>query len=213
MFSDRIELYSPGALPNGMRLDEIACKQNARNPAIANLLKRCAVADGIVAPRCTMMDRRGAGVPAILARSRRLSGRQPVYELFGDELRLTIYAADPRRRPGVAEQADPPPWRHRSMSILDASLRKTWDSLRARKQVQNDFLDEVRLKGLRGMRSLRVAFDYPVSVIAGPNGVRQVHGAVRVRGGVCAGGAKRPHVHARGAVPRLLGRGAGRACG
>ena len=56
------------------------------------------------------------------------------------------------------------------MSILDASLRKTWDSLRARKQVQNDFLDEVRLKGLRGMRSLRVAFDYPVSVIAGPNG-------------------------------------------
>ena len=56
------------------------------------------------------------------------------------------------------------------MSILDASLRKTWDSLRAKKQVQNDFLDEVRLKGLRGIRNLRVAFDYPVSVIAGPNG-------------------------------------------
>ena len=56
------------------------------------------------------------------------------------------------------------------MSILDASLRKTWDSLRARKQVQKDFLDEVRLKGLRGIRNLRVAFDYPVSVIAGPNG-------------------------------------------
>ena len=56
------------------------------------------------------------------------------------------------------------------MSILDASLRKTWDSLRARKQVQNDFLDEVRLKGLRGIRNLRVAFDYPVSVLAGPNG-------------------------------------------
>ncbi len=95
MFSDRIELYSPGALANGMGLDEIAYKQNARNPAIANLLERCAVADGIVAPRGTMMDRRGAGVPAILAGSRRLSGRQPVYELFGDELRLTIYAADP----------------------------------------------------------------------------------------------------------------------
>ena len=53
------------------------------------------------------------------------------------------------------------------MSILDASLRKTWDSLRARKQVQDDFLDEVRLRNLRGIRSLRVAFDYPVSVIAG----------------------------------------------
>ena len=95
MFSDRIELYSSGAPANGMRLDEIAYKQNARNPAIANLLKRCAVADALVASRGTMMDRRGAGVPAILARSRRLSGREPVYELFGDELRLTIYAADP----------------------------------------------------------------------------------------------------------------------
>ena len=95
MFTDRIELYSPGAPANGMGLDEMAYKQSARNPAIANLLKRCAVADEIVAPRGTMMDRRGAGVPAILARSRRLSGRQPVYELFGDELRLTIYAADP----------------------------------------------------------------------------------------------------------------------
>ena len=31
-------------------------------------------------------------LPVILARSRRLSGRQPVYELFGDELRLTIFA-------------------------------------------------------------------------------------------------------------------------
>ena len=95
MFSDRIELYSPGAPADGMRLDEIAYKQNVRNPAIANLLKRCAVADALVASRGTMMDRRGAGVPAILARSRRLSGREPVYELFGDELRLTIYAADP----------------------------------------------------------------------------------------------------------------------
>ena len=56
------------------------------------------------------------------------------------------------------------------MSILDASLRKTWDALRARKQVQDDFLDEVRLKGVRGIHNLRVAFDYPVSVVAGPNG-------------------------------------------
>ena len=59
------------------------------------------------------------------------------------------------------------------MSILDASLRNAWDSLWARKQVQNDFLDEVRLKGLRGIRSFWVAFDYPVSVIAGaPAAVR-----------------------------------------
>ena len=95
MFSDRVELCSPGALVNGMSLDEIAYKQNTRNPAIANLLDRCPVPDEIETPRVTMMDRRGEGVPAILARSRRLSGKQPMYEMFGDELRLTIYAADP----------------------------------------------------------------------------------------------------------------------
>ena len=95
MFSDRVELCSPGALVNGMSIDELAYKQNTRNPAIANLLDRCPVPEEIESPRLTMMDRRGEGVPAILARSRRLSGRQPVYEMFGDELRLTIHAADP----------------------------------------------------------------------------------------------------------------------
>ena len=95
MFSDRIELCSPGALVNGMTIDDLAYKQNTRNPAIANLLDRCPVPDEIETPRLTMMDRRGEGVPAILARSRRLAGREPVYEMFGDELRLTIYAADP----------------------------------------------------------------------------------------------------------------------
>ncbi len=94
MFSDRIELCSPGALVNGMSIADLAYKQNTRNPAIANLLDRCPVPDEIETPRVTMMDRRGEGVPAILARSRRLSGREPVYEMFGDELRLTIYAAD-----------------------------------------------------------------------------------------------------------------------
>ena len=95
LFSDRIELFSPGALPNGMSIDDLPYKQNARNPAVVNLLDRCPVPEEIETPRLTMMDRRGEGVPAILARSRRLSGRQPVYEMFGDELRLTIHAAEP----------------------------------------------------------------------------------------------------------------------
>ena len=95
MFCDRIELCSPGALVNGMTIDDLAYKQNTRNRAIANLLDRCPVPDEIETPRATMTDRRSEGVPAILARSRRLSGREPVYEMFGDELRLTIYAAEP----------------------------------------------------------------------------------------------------------------------
>ena len=41
------------------------------------------------------MAGKGEGVPAIVLRSRSLSGKGPVYELFGNELRLTIHAADP----------------------------------------------------------------------------------------------------------------------
>ena len=95
MFSDRVELYSPGALPDSMRVAELSRKRSVRNPAIANLLARCPVPEGIESLRSTLMARKGDGVPAIVARSRSLSGKEPVYELFGNELRLTIYAADP----------------------------------------------------------------------------------------------------------------------
>lgn len=98
MFSDRIELYSPGSLPNTMTVDDLAYRQTSRNETLTSLLARCPVpvADvpGLDTPRATLMDRRGNGVPAILERSRQLSGIQPVYELLGDaELRLTIHAA------------------------------------------------------------------------------------------------------------------------
>lgn len=94
VFSDRIELYSPGALPDSMRVADLSRKHSVRNPAIANLLARCPVPEGIESLRSTLMTRKGDGVPAIVARSRSLSGKEPVYELFGNELRLTIYAAD-----------------------------------------------------------------------------------------------------------------------
>ena len=93
MFSDRIELSSPGMLMNGMTVADLPYKQQARNPAITNLLDRCPIPEGLETPRLTLMDRRGEGVPAILARSTKLSGKRPIYELFGDELRLTIFAA------------------------------------------------------------------------------------------------------------------------
>ena len=98
MFSNRIELYSPGNLPNTMTVEDLAYRQASRNEALTSLLARCPVPAGIPGldtPRTTLMDRRGNGVPIILERSRWLSGVRPVYELLGDaELRLTIFAAD-----------------------------------------------------------------------------------------------------------------------
>ena len=99
MFSDRIELSSPGMLMNGMTVADLPYRQQARNPAITNLLDRCPIPEGLDTPRLTLMDRRGEGVPAILARSTKLSGKRPIYDLFGDELRLTIFAAFPAASP------------------------------------------------------------------------------------------------------------------
>ena len=98
MFSDRIELSSPGALANTLTVEDLAYRQASRNETLASLLARCPVPAGIAGletVRTTLMDRRGNGVPVILARSLQLSGKRPEYRLFGDELRLTIYAAHP----------------------------------------------------------------------------------------------------------------------
>jgi predicted HTH transcriptional regulator len=98
MFSDRLELYSPGSLANTMTVETLAYRQASRNDTITSLLARCEVPgriSGLETPRATMMDRRGEGVAIILERSERLSGRRPVYELPDEsELRLTIFTAD-----------------------------------------------------------------------------------------------------------------------
>lgn len=99
MFSDRLELCSPGALPNTMTVDSLPLRQSARNEVITSLLARCPVREdlsGLRTDRSTLMDKRGEGVGILLDRSAALSGRLPEYRLIDDvELVLTIYAATP----------------------------------------------------------------------------------------------------------------------
>lgn len=98
LFSDRLELYSPGAIANTMTVDSLAYRQSARNEAITSLLARCPVADNNLfkTDRATLMDKRGEGVGIILENSTKLSGKSPEYRLLDDaELLLTIYAARP----------------------------------------------------------------------------------------------------------------------
>ena len=95
IFADRLELYSPGAIPNTMTVDSLPYRQAARNEAITSLLAKCPVPDteGLGVGRTTMMDKRGEGVSIILHNSEQLSGRAPEYRLVdGSELRLVIYA-------------------------------------------------------------------------------------------------------------------------
>lgn len=95
MFSDRLEIFSPGAIPNTMTIDSLPLRQAARNELLTSLLARCPMPDDNVSvDRRYMMDKRGEGVPIILAESLRLSGRLPEYRLLDDaELMLTIFAA------------------------------------------------------------------------------------------------------------------------
>ncbi|MCX8086912.1 MAG: putative DNA binding domain-containing protein [Rhodocyclaceae bacterium] len=95
LFADRLELYSPGMLPNTMTTESLPFRQAARNEALASLLARCTVGDDELARyRSHFMDKRGEGVPIILARSEALSGRRPEYRMNDDsELVLTIHAA------------------------------------------------------------------------------------------------------------------------
>ncbi len=103
LFSDRLELSSPGMLPNTMTVDSLAFRQAARNEAISSLLAKCPASgdstgrinDGwLQTTRGTLMDQRGEGVSVILERSERHSGKRPTYQIIDDvELLLTMYAA------------------------------------------------------------------------------------------------------------------------
>lgn len=97
LFSNRLEIFSPGSIPNTMTIDSISERQSARNELISSLLARCPMnVNAIGSQRNFIMDKRGEGVPIIITESEKLSGRRPVYGLLDDaELMLTIFAAQP----------------------------------------------------------------------------------------------------------------------
>ena len=97
MFSDRLELYSPGALANTVTVDNLRYSQATRNELLARLLSEITLDDDMSRQvvRRHFLERRGEGVGIILNESETLSGKTPVYEVFDEELRLTIFAAKP----------------------------------------------------------------------------------------------------------------------
>ena len=95
MFDDRLELYSPGALTNSVTVDNLQYSQATRNELLARLLSEVTLDDSMrkQVVRRHFLERRGEGVGIILKESEELSCKPPVYELFDEELRLTIFAA------------------------------------------------------------------------------------------------------------------------
>lgn len=100
IFADRLELFSPGAIPNAMTIDSLRLLQVSRNQLLTSLLAQCPLPTlNFDTNRQYLMDKRGEGVPIILEDSKRLSGKEPKYQLIDEsELLLTIFAAEPPHR-------------------------------------------------------------------------------------------------------------------
>ncbi len=105
LFADRLEISTPGGLPNSLTVASMDANSISRNETLVNLLSRYYPADPVTR-RQNLIERRGEGVPTILAASERLSLRRPLYEQIDHtELKLTIYAAS-RESNGLLAQFD-----------------------------------------------------------------------------------------------------------
>ncbi|MEE9355415.1 MAG: RNA-binding domain-containing protein [Methylococcaceae bacterium] len=108
LFSDRLEIMTPGGLSNNLTVDTIDSNSITRNETLVNLLSRYYPADPVT-QRQNIIERRGEGVPKILKASEKLSTRRPVYEQADEvqaELKLTIYAASREMNGLVAQFED-----------------------------------------------------------------------------------------------------------
>lgn len=96
LFGDRLELYSPGAIPNTLEPDNLLHIQSSRNEVLSSLLAKCPVPSEIpwlATDRTTLMDKRGEGMRIIVENSIELSGREPKYGMIGgSEFLVTIHA-------------------------------------------------------------------------------------------------------------------------
>ena len=104
MFADRLEIQSPGSLPNSLTVESMETRQVTRNEALTSVLARLPVG-GIRGSedRQYFMERRGDGVPIIRRETRELCGKLPEYQVIDDaEVRLTIPAATQELSPASA---------------------------------------------------------------------------------------------------------------
>ncbi len=95
MFKDRLEIDSPGQLPNGMTIEGMDTSQATRNEVIASVFGRIPVGDIQGAGhRRHLMERRGDGVSIIKAETREATGNLPDYKVVdASSIVLSIPAA------------------------------------------------------------------------------------------------------------------------
>ncbi|MBI1893979.1 MAG: putative DNA binding domain-containing protein [Candidatus Rokubacteria bacterium] len=88
LYADRLEVISPGGLPNTVTLESMRYRQFTRNQLLVSFLSKM---KSRRAGR-SFLEERGEGVTRIIEESTTYSGREPTYELHGEQLHLTIWA-------------------------------------------------------------------------------------------------------------------------
>ena len=104
MFDDRLEIQSPGSLPNNLTVESMASRQSTRNEVLTSVLARMPVGGTRGGEdRRYYMERRGDGVLIIQRETWELCGKYPEYRVVDDsEVLLVIPAAMQERSPARA---------------------------------------------------------------------------------------------------------------
>ena len=129
MFKGRLEIESPGQLPNGMTIEGMGMSQATRNEVTASVFGRIPVRDVPGGShRRYLMERRGDGVSIILERTRETTGILPQYRIVDRAgLSLSIPAARLELTPAdsmvtVHSEGEPMP----GVEVLALFPSKTW---------------------------------------------------------------------------------------
>lgn len=85
MFDDRLEVRSPGGLPNTLDLQSMRYRQYTRNQLLVNLLAKASTPSGR-----RYIEERGEGIERIIRRTLEVAGAEPEFSLDGRELRVSI---------------------------------------------------------------------------------------------------------------------------
>lgn len=103
VFSDRLELRSPGGLPNNLTVESMMERQVTRNQVLASILGRKSVGEiEGTGGRRYFMERRGDGVSIISRETSELSGKDAQFRLIDDsELCITLPAAEVHADPAT----------------------------------------------------------------------------------------------------------------
>lgn len=83
IFDDRIEVYSPGGLPNGVTLDNVRTHfSRARNDIIVRVLLNLGYVNSL-----------GSGIPRMIRLMKQHSGREPDFEVNPLQFMVRLWGA------------------------------------------------------------------------------------------------------------------------